>query len=133
MKTCLEATPSHVALHEPRLGQILLNLVVNARDAMPDRGGLQVVTRNALTPVHGDEATPRVQLIVTDTGCGMPPEARARIFEPFFTTKAAGKGSGLGLATVYGFVQQAGGSIQLWSEPDLGARFEITLPGISTA
>jgi signal transduction histidine kinase len=95
---------------------------------MPNGGSLQLATRTAPASNHDDAATPQVCLIVTDTGCGMSPEVRARIFEPFFTTKGAGKGSGLGLATVYGIVQQAGGSIQLWSEPENGTRFEILLP-----
>lgn len=126
--TLLDPNPAMVALREPQAEQILLNLVVNARDAMPNGGSLQLATRTSPASNHDDAAIPQVQLIVTDTGCGMSPEVRARIFEPFFTTKAAGKGSGLGLATVYGIVQQAGGSIQLWSEPNVGTRFEILLP-----
>jgi signal transduction histidine kinase len=130
IETRLDPNLLPVALQEPQLEQILLNLVVNARDAMPDGGKLEMITLNAPASIPGN-AAPQVQLIVSDTGCGMSPEVQARAFEPFFTTKSVGKGSGLGLATVYGVVQQAGGSIQLWSQAGAGTRFEICLPGVA--
>jgi two-component system cell cycle sensor histidine kinase/response regulator CckA len=102
-----------------QLEQVILNLSVNARDAMPSGGTLTIETR-----VAGD----RVALIVTDTGVGMPPETLEHVFEPFFTTKAVGQGTGLGLATVHGIVTQSGGEIHVYSEPDLGTSFKVYLP-----
>ena len=86
--------------------QVILNLCVNARDAMPNGGSLVLATRN-----HYHESASFVEISVTDSGVGIPPEIQARLFEPFFTTKERGKGTGLGLATVYGIVQQSGGHI----------------------
>ncbi len=102
-----------------QLEQVLMNLVINARDAMTGGGQLRV-------DVEAREG--QALLHVSDDGVGMPPEVRARVFEPFFTTKAPGKGTGLGLATVYGIVDEAGGRIQLESEPGAGTRVTVSLP-----
>ena len=117
-----------------QIEQVLMNLAVNARDAMPGGGVLTVETWNA--EVHDDDAArdPErrpgswVRLILRDTGMGMSPEAMEHLFEPFFTTKELGKGTGLGLATVHGIVAQSGGHIHVQSQPGGGTTFEICLP-----
>lgn len=121
------------------IDQILLNLTVNARDAMP-RGGTVVIATEAIELAAADlpagsdhHPGSYVRLSVADTGTGIAPEIRARIFEPFFTTKEIGKGTGLGLATVYGIVQQHGGWIDVQSQPGQGATFMIHLPGVAGA
>jgi len=117
-----------------QIEQVLLNLAINARDAMPDGGTLDIAVgttvRDAPTPVlaAGRYAT----LVVTDTGHGMPPDVVARIFEPFFTTKPRGRGSGLGLSTVYAIVSRAGGAIDVRSAVGAGTTFEVLLPLAAT-
>ena len=113
--------------------QILLNLVINACDSMPNGGKLNIETENvvieqAQAPKFGVAPGPFVRLTITDTGTGMDDETRAHIFEPFYTTKAAGKGTGLGLATVYGIIKQSGGYIEVDSKLGRGTSFQIYLP-----
>ena len=117
-----------------QIEQVLMNLAANARDAMPDGGRVSIVTANQdLTPddtngLAGLVPGSFVSLTVSDTGHGIPEHVRPHIFEPFFTTKAQGKGTGLGLATVYGIVKQSGGWIYLDEAPGTGASFRIYLP-----
>jgi PAS domain S-box-containing protein len=113
------------------LEMALLNLALNARDAMPDGGVLKIETRNLVIDegaAAGCLPGSYVMVSVTDTGCGMPPEVRDRVFEPFFTTKEVGKGTGLGLSMVYGFVRQSGGYTTVDSAPDVGTTIALYLP-----
>jgi signal transduction histidine kinase/DNA-binding response OmpR family regulator len=135
----LGAGVGHVHADPAQLEQVLLNLAVNARDAMP-AGGLLTIETAAVTldaPAEGGPGPaspgPYVMLSVSDTGCGMAPEVAQHVFEPFFTTKEAGKGTGLGLAMVYGTVKQHGGHIELVSQPGHGATFRIYLPEVDAS
>ncbi|MBM2810483.1 MAG: Blue-light-activated protein [Chloroflexi bacterium] len=140
----------HLVVHQERalwgvmadpgqLGQVILNLTVNARDAMPDGGELSISTANAVIGNHADregavlQAGDYVILEISDTGTGMDEATRQRVFEPFFTTKAMGRGTGLGLATVYGIVKQADGEIQVSSAVGKGTRVKVYFPRILAA
>lgn len=121
-----------------QIEQVLLNLTVNARDAMPDGGTFTISTETqTIDPIQAAalKMTPGETVVITvqDTGTGMPPEVLEQLFEPFFTTKASGKGTGLGLATVYGIIAQHKGHISYTSQPDTGTCCRIILPARSTA
>jgi len=132
LETDLDPTLDLVMADPGQMNQVLLNLSVNARDAMPDGGRLFLGTAN--TRFDAENAPPGcqpgayVKLTVADTGTGMDEETIEHLFEPFFTTKPSGHGTGLGLATVYGIVEQSRGSIRVHSELGKGCRFEILLP-----
>jgi PAS domain S-box-containing protein len=119
----LDPQAGNVRVDSSQLEQVLLNLVANARDAMPRGGEIEIVTQR--------DSAELSSVVVRDTGEGMSDEVRERIFEPFFTTKPRGKGTGLGLPTVRGIVEQHGGSIEVRSEPGKGSTFRIALPSVS--
>jgi nitrogen-specific signal transduction histidine kinase/CheY-like chemotaxis protein len=123
-ETTLDPDAGAVEIDPAQLEQVILNLTLNARDAMPKGGRLRISTGRA-TP---EDDRPLARLTVEDDGVGMDEATRTRIFEPFFTTKEVGSGTGLGLATVYGIVEQAGGQIVVDSQPERGARFDVLLP-----
>ena len=138
VELCIQTAPDLGAVKaDPvQVEQVLINLVVNARDAMPKGGKLTIATapREVLSDRGEGESLMRAgtyaTLSVSDTGVGMDSETRARIFEPFFTTKDVGKGTGLGLATVYGIIKQSNGQIEVESEPGKGASFRVSLPRV---
>jgi CheY-like chemotaxis protein len=135
LKMELDPHIGRVRVDPGQIVQVLMNLAVNARDAMPSGGTLRISTAHVeqqeeatVAPYLEALSGPCVLLRVSDTGLGMDKATKARIFEPFFTTKEPGAGTGLGLATVFGIVKQSGGSIRVVSEPGQGATFEIYLP-----
>jgi signal transduction histidine kinase len=136
MNVRLEPEPWQVLADPGQLEQVLMNLAANARDAMPDGGQLNVATANVELSAAQVEALPGLPpgsyaaLDVSDTGQGIPADAQAHIFEPFFTTKEQGKGTGLGLATVYGIVKQTGGGVYLTDNGEKGTRFVVYLPRV---
>ena len=134
--THLDPNLSRVKIDPGQLEQVLINLAVNARDAMPRGGKLTIATCEIKLGANDVRATElkagaHVQIRITDTGSGISRDIQSRMFEPFFTTKEVGKGTGLGLATVYAIVQRAGGSIQVESEPGRGTTFLILLPAVT--
>ena len=119
---------SPIRVDSGQIVQVLINLTLNARDAMPEGGRLEI-----RTAMIGAADAPQVSLQIGDSGTGMDQETQAHIFEPFFTTKPVGQGTGLGLSTVQGIVEQSGGFIEVLSHPGQGTRFQIYLPALAAA
>ena len=136
LRTVLSKDLGYIKADSGQIEHTILNLVVNARDAMPSGGTIEIQTANVqadeetLDPPSGMKGGKYIRLSVSDTGVGMNPEVQERVFEPFFTTKEKGKGTGLGLSTVYGIIKQSGGDIWFSSEPGKGTIFEIYLPRV---
>lgn len=137
--TRLESEGVCVRADRGQIEQVLMNLVVNSRDAMPNGGSLVISTaaievgEDFVRANAGAHTGPHLQLVITDDGGGMDPDTLSHVFEPFFTTKDIGKGTGLGLATVYGIVKQSGGFIHVTSDRSSGTTFEILLPVVHEA
>ena len=139
VRTHLSAPATFVRIDPAQLTQVVINLVVNARDAMPNGGALTITTDTVTLDARRVAAYPGarggdyVRLSVADTGCGMSTEVQQHLFEPFFTTKQSGQGTGLGLATVYGLVQQAAGFIEVETAQDAGTTMTVFLPASKEA
>ncbi|MDB6059502.1 MAG: Blue-light-activated protein [Verrucomicrobiales bacterium] len=138
LRTISDPGAAKVQADPGQIEQVILNMAVNARDAMPQGGKLTIRISNVIfdqkTVIRnrGLDAGAYVMMAISDSGVGMTPEVRAHLFEPFFTTKGVGKGTGLGLATCYGIISQSGGDVRVYSEPGSGTTFKIYLPAIQS-